>query len=199
MDTVFKNQWNPKVLAAYNAATIPTPGYATGYRPVPIEWSPGAWLRSWTAQALTINFAHQTRAGMAQWLSATRALYDVPGLTTSQKSKALFQITLDRLSFDPNYASGIPHSATWAALAAAGTTWTASNITSMPTTFWGKLVAVGWQSTDQRMGIYNVTGTLTSTTNGVSTAHTFKVAVAIGSAFWQQGYGTSYFSNWSES
>jgi hypothetical protein len=49
------------------------------------------------------------------------------------------------------------------------------------------------------MGTYNVTGTLTVTTNGTPTVHTFTAAITLGSAWFQNGYGTAYFSKFTVS
>jgi hypothetical protein len=98
------------------------------------------------------------------------------------------------------YDSGVPHSAQWAALAAAGTTWAASNVQAATVNSkWADMVATSWSPSDQRMAEYDVTGTITSTTAGVSTVHTFAAAITVGSAWFQNGYGTSYFSAFAES
>jgi len=200
MDAALTSTWDSQVLNWFDSASVPAPGYAAGYSAVPITWSPDAWIRAWTTSLLTIDFAHQTRAGMGQWLSATRAQYNYPGLTSDQQSKALFSILLDTMPFDPTYDSGVPHASAWAALATAGTTWVATNVQAITVNGkWSDMVATSWSPSDQRMAEYDVTGTITSTTAGVSTMLGFSAAITVGSAWWQNGYGTSYFSAFAES
>jgi len=63
---------------------------------------------------------------------------------------------------------------------------------------WMEILAAGWQPTDERFGVEDVSGQLTVKRAGASFSLRFSLAVYTGSAHWHPGYGTVLVDNWTE-
>jgi len=76
--------------------------------------------------------------------------------------------------------------------------WSVSNLVLQPDAQWSQILAAGWQPTDERFAVFDASGTLTIMQPGGASTRSFSLKLYVGSAHWQQGYGTVLVSDWSE-
>jgi hypothetical protein len=198
-DSAFESGLAPTMAGAEAAAQhLPAPSYSGGWQALPESPQPGQWVTSFTNTLLGIDFAGQTRVGLGHWLVANEAPEMVPGVVPSVQNAVLYLSV-----FDPSAAGGttspVPSAVQWQADAAAGVTWSASQLLVEMDPQWSQIIASGWEPTDTRLAEYDVSGVLTVTQPGQPPVpHHFSMQGYVGSAHWHQGYGTVAVSSWSE-
>lgn len=185
-------------VVAAESAQVPAPRASTAWPALPISNDAQQWTQAFVTELLTIKFNHQTRSGLAAWLSAVEAPERLPGVPPDAQNKVLYLSLMDPTAAG-NKASPLPDDAKWSALAARHITWSAHDLLIQPDSQWSQIIAAGWQPVDQRFGAYDVSGLLTQTSGSGSTAAHFSMVIYVGSAQWQQGYGTVLVSKWGES
>ena len=188
---------SPSLVTARIART-PPPGFSTGWPALAVASTPQQWTDEFTKQLLGIDFAHQSRAGLARWLTAEEAPELLPGVPASVADKVLYLSLFDTASFGGS-TSPVPSAAAWAADASAGTTWAVSDLTVQPDPRFSQMVAAGWEPVDQRFAVEDVSGLLDVTQGGSRSARRFSMVVYVGSAHWHPGYGTVLVDDWKES
>ncbi len=185
------------VLAA-ETARVPAPAVSAAWPATAVSYQPDAWVRAFTERLLGVDFARQSRNGLAGWLSAEEAPELLPGIPPSAQDKVLY-LSL----FDPTAVGGsstpVPSAAQWRAFAAAGVSWSVSGLLVEPDARWSQIIADGWQPVDQRFSVNDVSGQLTVRQGSTTDDHRFSMVVYTGSARWHDGYGTTLVSNWTES
>ena len=188
---------SPSLIAARTART-PPPGFSTGWPALAVADTPQQWTDEFAQELLTIDFAHQSRAGLGRWLTAEEAPELLPGVPASVADKVLYLSLFDAASFGGS-PSPIPSAAAWATDAAAGTRWAVSDLTVQPDPRFSQMVAAGWEPLDQRFAVEDVSGLLDVSEGGSRSARRFSMAVYVGSAHWHDGYGTVLVNDWKES
>lgn len=183
---------------AAELAQVPPPGFTAGWPPLPVANTPEQWVTQFTQELLNIDFAHQTRAGLGQWLSAEEAPELLAGVPASIADKVLYLSLFDTAAVG-GASSPIPDVSSWAAAAGAGERWSVSNVVIQADAQFSQIVANGWEPIDQRFAVEDVTGLLTIHQGQESTTKHFSMAVYVGSAHWHNGYGTVLVNNWKES
>lgn len=188
---------SPSLDAARTAQT-PPPGVSTGWPALPPATDPEQWTGEFTQQLLTIDFAHQSRTALGRWLTAEEAPELLPGVPASVADKVLYLSLFDPVSFGGG-PSPIPSDAGWAANAAAGTTWSVTDLSVQPDPRFSRMVAAGWEPVDQRFAVEDVAGLLDVSQGGSRSSTRFSMVVYLGSAHWHPGYGTVLVDDWKES
>jgi hypothetical protein len=88
-------------------------------------------------------------------------------------------------------------STVWAANAAAGVTWSVSDVTVSSAPIWTQALATGWQPPDPRMDDLDVTGNLTVTQIGQPPIiRPFSLQLGLGTAEYHDGCGAMSLNNW---
>ena len=185
------------VLAA-ETAQVPAPAVSTTWPAPAVSYEPDPWVRDFTDGLLDVDFARQSRAGLAGWLTAEGAPELLPGIPPSAQDKVLY-LSL----FDPTAVGGVstpvPSPAQWQANASAGMSWSVSGLLVEPDARWSQIIADGWQPVDERFSVDDISGELTVHQGARVVNHRFSMIVYTGSARWHDGYGTTLVTNWTES
>lgn len=178
---------------------MPAPAYAGGWELLPVSYQPEQWVTQFTAALLGIDFAHQSRTGLAAWAVANEAPEMVPGVVPWVQNTVLYVSLFDQ-SAAGGTSSPIPSTDQWQANASSGVVWSVSQLLIEMDPQWSQIVASGWEPTDTRFCDYDVSGILTVNQPGQpNTTLPFSMQIYVGSAHWHQGYGTVSVSGWSES
>jgi hypothetical protein len=182
----------PAEWAPVDAITLPAPVPSAQFPAVShaARQDPNSYAASFVSELLNIDFATQTRGALLAWAVSETSRDTMPGVPAAAAAKVLYA------DLDPA-GSPIPSAATWAANAASGVTWTASDVTMTPAPTWSEVLATGWQPPDVRMDFLDVTGNLTVTQTGHSPAIVaFSLQLGLGSAEYHDGYGAMSLNNW---
>ena len=182
-------------LSQLQAVQVPQPEISGGWPRLPVATTPETWAQTFVAALLDIRYSQQSRRALGSWLQAQEAPYLLPAVPASVADKILF-LSL----FDPHLVqsagSPIVSSAQWEADAKAGVHQTVSGLLVQPDPSWQQLVSSGWQPTDSRMDILDVSGLLTVTNGSHHHVEHFTLSVSVGSARWHPGYGTIAIDEW---
>jgi hypothetical protein len=176
---------------------VPVPAVTGGWPRLPIEMTPERWAAAFVAGLLNIDYARQSRSGLAAWLQAQEAPELLPGVPGSAADKVLYVSLLDPGLFG-GQPSPVAPSAQWTAAAREGARQTVSDVIVQPDSSWAQMMAAGWQPADVRMTEEDVSGLVTVHRGGREMAHRFGLEVIVGSARWHDGYGTVAVSGWQE-
>jgi hypothetical protein len=185
------------VLAAENAH-VPAPAVSPAWPAPGVSYQPDAWVRAFTDGLLDVDFARQSRNGLAGWLSAEEAPELLPGIPPSAQDKVLYLSLFDPTSVGGT-ATPVPSAAQWQADASAGVSWSVSGLLVEPDARWSQIIADGWQPVDERFSVNDVSGDLTVRHGSTTVDHRFSMVVYTGSARWHGGYGTTLVTDWTES
>ncbi|MGC8513839.1 MAG: hypothetical protein ACP5P1_12520 [Acidimicrobiales bacterium] len=175
-----------------DAITLPAPVPSAQFPAVThaARQDPDSYATSFVSELLNLDFATQTRVDLLAWAVSETSPDTMPGVPAAAAAKVLYA------DLDPT-GSPIPPASTWAANAASGVTWTASDVTITPAPTWSEVLATGWQPPDVRMDFLDVTGNLTVTQTGhTPTVEAFSLQLGLGSAEYHDGYGAMSLNNW---
>jgi hypothetical protein len=182
-------------LAQVEAVKVPGPEITGGWPRLPAATSPEAWAQTFVGGLLDIDYAHRSRSALAAWLQAQEAPYLLPAVPASVADKILFLSVLDP-HLVQSAGSPMVSPSQWQEDAKAGVGQTVSAMLVQPDPGWQQLVASGWQPTDARMDILDVSGALTVTSGSHNRVEHFRLSVSVGSARWHAGYGTIAVDGW---
>lgn len=193
----FSTPSNQAELSRIEAIRLPGPAISGGWPDLPASDTPGGWTRQFVSGLLDINFATQSRVALGAWLVAEEAPDLMPGVPPAARYGGLYATVLDpAITGQP---SPIPSDAVWQADAAGGVRWTASDLLVGPDPQWQSMIDAGWQPTDLRGGVEDVSGVLAVTEGSTTTSHPFSAVLQVGSARWHDGYGSVLLAGWKES
>jgi hypothetical protein len=184
-------------MAAAQTLRLPPPAVAGGWPALPVQVTPERWAASFTSGLLTIDYAHQPRSALTNWLQAQEAPELIPGVPSSVADKVLSISLLDPEIFGGQPTPVVSDSA-WAARARAGASQTVSDVIVQPDPGWAEMTAAGWQPADVRMTEEDASGLVSLHQSGRTTTHRFALQLIVGSARWHDGYGTVAVSSWQE-
>jgi hypothetical protein len=182
-------------LSQLEAVKVPPPEISGGWPKLPVATAPETWAQTFVAALLDIRYSQQSRSALASWLQAQEAPYLLPAVPASVADKVLLLSVLDP-HLVQSARSPIVSSSQWNADAKAGIRQTISNLLVQPDPGWQQLVVSGWQPTDARMDIVDLTGLLTTTSGSHNHVEHFTLSVSVGSARWHPGYGTISIDEW---
>jgi hypothetical protein len=184
-------------MTAAAGVTVPGPAVSGGWPPLPAEVTPERWATAFVAGLLNVDYARQSRRGLAAWLQAQEAPELLPGVPGSVADKVLYVSLMD-----PDLFGGQPtpvsSAAQWATAARAAVRQTVSHLLVQPDSGWAQMVAAGWEPTDLRMTEEDVSGLVTVHRGAQMVVHRFGLQIIVGSARWHDGYGTVAVSGWQE-
>lgn len=193
----FASASNQAELAALEAIRLPEPGIGGGWPTLAVSNTPGGWARQFATGLLDVNFAAQHRSALGSWLVAAEAPDLMPGVPPGGQYGGLYATLLEpAVTGQP---SPIPSPSQWKAYATAGVHWSVSGLQIQLDPQWQSMIDAGWQPRDLRGAVEDLSGLLTVTTGATSTAHRFSFALQLGSARWNDGYGSVLLAGWKES
>lgn len=176
------------MLADADTVTLPRPAIRGGWPTLAVSDTPEGWATSFVHALLSIDFAHQSRRTLGEWLVAETAPDLMPGIPSAFRHRALYVSVIDPKVM--NQPSVVPSVAGWRADAKAGVRWSVSALSVEVDPQWQAMIAAGWQPRDLRASVEDVTGLLTVTAKATITHRHLSLAVAVGSAAHHPGYGT---------
>jgi hypothetical protein len=184
-------------MATAESLVVPAPAVTGGWPHLAVEVTPESWAQAFVSSLLNVDYPHQSRSALAQWLAANEAPELIPGVPPSLADKVLFVSLLDPGLFG-GQPTPIPSTHQWAVYARAGTVQSVSDLIVQADPNWSQTVAAGWQPTDVRMTEEDLSGVLNLRHGAVVISRHFSLAVIVGSARWHDGYGTVAVSSWAE-
>jgi hypothetical protein len=177
-------------------ARAPVPAFSSAWPPLVVANTPEQWASEFTAGLLDIDFAHQSRSGLGEWLSAEAAPEMLPGVPQQIQDKLLYLCLLDASAL--GNASPIPDQSTWDRDARSSVRWSVSGLFAQPDPTFAQIVASGWEAVDERFAAEDVSGVLTVTAGRSIMRRDFSMTVYVGSALWHPGYGSVVVGDWKE-
>jgi len=185
----FRSAANRAEFARVASQRLPGPAISGGWPHLQPAYTPESWTREFVTALLDIDFAHQSRVGLAGWLVAEEAPDLLPGIPTDAQLGWLPATLLDP---QPSFGSRspIPSDAQWDAYAHAGVRWSVGDLHVQLDPQWQAMVAAGWQPVDEYASVEDVAGVLTITDGSTTATRNFGLDVQLGSARWHPGYGT---------
>jgi len=193
----FSSASNVAMMKRAEALALPGPAIDGGWPDLSVSQTPEGWATEFVAGLLDINFARQSRHALGAWLVAEGAPDLMPGIPSAFQQRTLYVSVLRPGMI--GQSSPLPSPSEWRADAAAGTEWSASDLECQPEPQWQQMIDAGWQPTDLRAAVEDVSGVLTITRGNATTTRRFSLVVQVGSALWRDGYGTVLVSDWKES
>ena len=145
---------------------------------------------AFTQELLNLDFATSTRKELLAWASYNNA----PNSLVNIPAAANLKILPGSLTTSPAL---VPTVTQWRRLAAAQTSWRASDLVISVSPVWTQMLSAGWEPVDPLMVMYDVSGTLTVTAPGhASLVVSIFFALTLGGASWHPGYGAVAVNNW---
>jgi hypothetical protein len=179
------------------AISVPSPAIAGGWRALPPAYTPESWAQNFVSGLLDIDYAHQSRAGLGQWLQANEAPELLPGVPTVAADKMLYVSLLDPAIFG-GQPTPVPSATQWAAYARDGMSQEVSSLLFQTDPSWSAMVAAGWQPADTRMTEGDLSGVLTTRHGAAVGVARFRLQLIVGSGRWRDGYGSVTVGGWAE-
>jgi hypothetical protein len=184
-------------MATATALSMPGPAVAGGWPVLAPAYTPESWAQEFVSGLVDVDFAHQSRGGLEEWLQANEAPEVLPGVPPAAADKML-NISL----LDPGIFGGqptpVPSATEWAADARAGEIQVVRGLLVQPDPSWAEMVAAGWQPADARMTEEDVSGVLTTRHGTAVTVRHFRLQLMVGSGRWRDGYGSVTVGGWAE-
>jgi hypothetical protein len=148
------------------------------------------YATAFVGELLTITFATDSRPALLSWAVSETSPDTMPGTPASAGAKVLYADLAGS-------GSPVPTSTAWAANAAAGVTWSVSNVTVSAAPIWTQALATGWQPPDPRMDDLDVTGILAVTQTGQPPiVKPFSLQLGLGTAEYHDGCGAMSLNAW---
>jgi hypothetical protein len=189
---------SPQSVAAAEALGPPAPAWSTPYPAIPtsVRNDANGYAIAFADELLDRNYRHQTRGELLAWSEAESAAELFPGIPKAVAPKGLY-VSLTEPSLADLTASPVPTASQWATDAQAGMTQSVYSVLANPDAQWGTLVSKGFQSDDPLMTMYDVTGVLTTKSDGKTerTQH-FTLVLGLGSALHHPGFGAFSVAEW---
>jgi hypothetical protein len=199
IDSELAAEESAAAIAAAGSVDPPPPAASAAFPRVPAAARSDtySYATAFVAELLDIDFAHQTRAALLAWAQSEEAPNSLPGVPAMVADKALYASLA--LPTPAGSSSPVTSIAGWAAYAAAGVTQRVSGIAVETAPDWTALVARGWQPVDPLMSMVVVTGTITTSRPGrPASPEPFSLALTVGSAARQPGYGAVAVDDWQQ-
>lgn len=184
----FASPANEAVMARAEALALPVPAIGGGWAALPTSDTPEGWAAEFVGGLWNIDFARQSRGALGAWLVAQEAPDLMPGIPAAFADRALYVSVMDPQIM--GQASPVPSPSQWRADAAAGVRWSVSRLEVTLDPQWQSMIAAGWQPSDLRAAVEDVSGVLSVTRGASTSTRRFSVALQLGSARWHRGYGT---------
>ena len=182
-------------LSTARAATMPQPGFSSAWPALGRAEDPTTWTLAFVRELLDIDFAAQSRAGLGRWLVAESAPELLPGVPGSVANKVLYLSLFDTAALGGG-PSPIPSPARWGLDASSRVRWSVAGLVVEPDPAWSAVLASGWQPSDLRFAVEDVSGRLVERTGREVVARRFSLTLYVGSARFHQGYGSVLVDNW---
>ncbi len=187
-ETGFSSASNEAMMSEAEALPISLPAVAGGWPALRPSETPEGWAAEFVGGLLDIDFAHESRDALGGWLVATEAPDLMPGIPARFADRALYVSVLEPgVTGQP---SPVPSAGQWQADASAGVRWVVSGLDVQLNPQWQQMIDSGWQPPDVRAAVEDVSGVLTTSQGKTKTAKSFSLVIQVGSARWQEGYGT---------
>jgi hypothetical protein len=184
-------------MSAAETLTVASAAIVGGWPRLSVEVTPERWAQAFTVGLLDVDYASQSRPGLAAWLQAQEAPELIPGVPASVADKIL-SISLLAPGLFGGQPTPVASTSQWDANAQAGVRQSVSNLIVQADPGWAQMTAAGWQPTDVRMTEEDVSGLLTMRTDRGVASHRFVLQLIVGSARWHDGYGTVAATGWRE-
>ena len=188
---------SPDNTAEFEAVKPAKPGWTAAFPRVPsaTTTSDRRYLTEFMDELLNVNYKSQSRLDLERWVSAESGGEMLPGEPRAAAVHALYgELFTPRAVGDS--PGPVPNAAAWAQDARRGVVQRASEITVTGDPAWARAVSAGLTSVDPLLQIDDVSGELTTTTQGHSTTRRFSAEVLLSSALHHPGYGVATIDAW---
>ncbi len=190
----FASASNRAVMDRAAALSIPLPAIEGGWPDLRLSQSPDSWTVEFVTGLLDINFARESRDALGAWLVAEEAPDLMPGIEPAVEDRALYvSLLAPGITGQP---SPLPSPSEWQRDAAAGVTWSVSDLEVQLEPQWQQMIDAGWEPPDIRSCVEDVSGVLSIRRGTATTTRRFSMVVQVGSSHWRDGYGTVFVSSW---
>jgi hypothetical protein len=190
----FSSAANKAMMERAGILQLPSPSLGGGWPDLAVSETPDGWAGEFVNGLLDIEFARQSRGALGAWLIAAEAPDLMPGIPTAFQDRSLYVSLMEPgITGQP---SPMPSATQWSAYAAEGVRWSVSGLEVQLDPQWQQMIDAGWQPPDIRSAVEDVSGLLTVQHGRVVTKTPFSLVLQVGSAHWNEGYGTVLVSNW---